>query len=857
MDRKSHQSLADKVKKMQELENENYSKQREETYQKRQEKIKAEEAQAKQQQTNKKTKEKTPFPKSFEEFKQHPTVQKIWLTFFSSKHIEDKKLRYLDRFMKVSFNFGVFTFLLFFIIIITSPNQFTKELIYRKNDTVVLDSKGTQIGKISQKREQGENVLNVEYKDLTQSLINSTIATEDATFFRHNGVDYLNTAQNGFKTLVLRSSSAGGSTITQQIIGQTHVGRIGNSSVLRKIREIFLSHIAETQLSKERIIESYLNYFEFGQGNIRGVELASNWFYDQNVHENDYVQSSILVGTLNAPLYSNPLGGKNPETKEYHNGSQDRLETVLLSNYNQGYLQDEEYFLLQQVQVADVVDFNKKTDSNPYQAYIDVVAKELQDTYDVDPFVETLEVKTNMDRSAQKYANQLTKQQHVYVPDSDLNFGFVVSKTQTGEIVALSGGKQYRKNGAYLFNNAVDNKQQPGSAFKPIIDYSPTFEYLHWSDRTPISNAPYKYPNTGQEVYNHDRASGGILTMDAAIANSRNLTALRAMEAVYDEVGFDELTNYLNRFGFDFSSDEVVPAYGLGALEFGVTPVQMNAAYATFGNGGKYIKPYTIKSFKRENGNEVKAEVEEEQIIDEKTAFMMSTALERSTKVSGAYVNTAGYVSSPYAAKTGTSNWDESGQQYGIPDLAPKDTWFAGYTTEYTMSSWGGYDTKEIKKGKYPGYGDGSHDYSAKLWGAMMNKISNGKEESYLEMDLPDGIIEANFNSAVEPPFKLGSTPAYFYEDNAPKGYSTTSEFEQDEDDDEDYNNDSRDNNSNQNRNPQQSDEDDYEDDDYEIPDDNEDNGDEDEDLDDEVGANNSGFNLISYFFNFVNSIKF
>lgn len=107
--------------------------------------------------------------------------------------------------MKISFNFGAFVFLTFFIIIITSPNQFTKELIYRKNDTVVYDSNHKKIGKISQQRENGENVLNVEYKDLTQSLINSTIATEDATFFRHNGVDYLNTVENGFKTLVLRS----------------------------------------------------------------------------------------------------------------------------------------------------------------------------------------------------------------------------------------------------------------------------------------------------------------------------------------------------------------------------------------------------------------------------------------------------------------------------------------------------------------------------------------------------------------------------------------------------------------------------------------------------------------------------
>ncbi|MDL2211704.1 transglycosylase domain-containing protein [Erysipelotrichaceae bacterium OttesenSCG-928-M19] len=701
----------------------------------------------------------------------------IWQTFFSSKDIESKPLRYFDRFLKISFNIGLVAFLAFAVIIITSPNQYTKELIYRKDDTLVYDSKNKLIGKISQQRADGENVQNITYDQMNQGIINSVVGTEDAGFFKHHGSDILNTVENGFKSIVLRNSSAGGSSITQQIIGESHVGRIGNSSITRKIREIFLSGIAETQLSKTQILESYLNYFGFGQGNVRGVELASKYFFNSHVTDLDYIQSSILVGTLNMPSAANPLG--TATENGYVNESQNRLETVLLANKNQGYLKDSEYYLLQQVQVANEVDFNKTTTSNPYQAYIDVVAKELQEKYNVDPFVKSLKVYTNMDTSAQKYANEITNKEHVYVPNNKLNFGFMVSKTQTGQIVALSGGKQYRKSGAYLFNNATDNKQQPGSAFKPIIDYSPTFEFLHWSDRTPISNAAYKYPNTGESVSNHDNQVGGVYTMDQALANSRNLTALRAMEAVYTEVGFDKLTEYLNRFGFNFSSSEVVPAYGLGGLETGVTPKQMNAAYQTFGNGGYYIEPYTIRQFSDEDGNVTKYSTEKKQIIDEKTAFMTSTTLERSTKVSGSYVGTANYNASPYAAKTGTSNWDESGEQYGIPNLSPKDTWFAGYTTEYTMSAWGGYDTKEIKKGYYPDYASGAHDYSAKIWGAMMTKLATGKEKSYLEMDLPEGIVERSFDTKTPPPYKTSyysgyNNKAYFYSDNVPKGYSNT-----------------------------------------------------------------------------------
>lgn len=734
--------------------------------------------------TNPKGPKKPKQPKGniFQRIKNSKILSKYYATFISSKHIEPKSMRYLDRFCKVCFNIGFLGLVTFLVLIITSPNQFTKELIYRPNDTLVFDNKKKLVGKISQKREHGEHVENIKYDDLNQGLINSLVGTEDSSFFNHNGLDVVNTVEGAASSLV--GTKKGGSSITQQIIGQTHVGRLGNSSVSRKAREIYLSLIAETQLTKSQILESYFNYFDFGQNNIKGVELASKFFYDTPASNMDYVQSTILVGTLNAPTSYNPLGGYI-DGVGHVNYSQKRLENVLLANKNQGYLSDKEYFLLQQTKIEDTVKINRATTSNKYQDFIDVVAQEMQEKYDIDPFVESLKVYTTMDRKTQYHAAQLTNKKHVQVPNNKLNFGFVLSKTQTGEIVALSGGNQYRKDGAYLYNNAVDNKQQPGSAFKPIIDYSPTFEFLHWSDRTPISNAPYTYPGTNTQVRNVDGTSGGILTMDSAIASSRNLTALRAMEAVYNKVGMDGLTEYLNKLGFEFEKGEVVPAYGLGGLKTGVTPKQMNGAYQAFGNGGKYIEPYTVLSYETEDGKVSEAKHEATQAIDEKTAFMTATTLERSTKLPGAYISTANYNSSPYAAKTGTSNWDESGAKYGIPNLSPKDTWYTGFTSEYTMSSWGGYDPKDIKKGYYPGFNDGSHDYSAKLWGNMMSFVSNGKEKSYLDMKPPEGIVKASFNSRVEPPFKKGSASAYFYSDNLPTGYAAIKEKEDNDDDNE------------------------------------------------------------------------
>ena len=711
-------------------------------------------------------------------------VNYLWYIFFGTK-VESKPLRIFDYFLRVSFLFFLIGFSTLLALLITSPHQFTAALIYRPDDTLVYDKDAKLMGRIIQRREDGANVENIDYNQLSQGLVNALVATEDQAFFQHHGFDVVSTVNNGINTLVLRRGTGGGSTLTQQLIGETHIGRLGNSSVVRKIREIFLATIAETQLSKETILASYFNYFAFGQGNIRGVELASQFFYDQNAFSNDYVQAAILVGTLNAPCAYNPLGGICNGVAT--NFSQERLDNVLVSNYNQGYIGDQEYHLLQQVKVENTVHINRAVFAqNPFQEYIDVVANELEEKYQVDPYTTSLKVYTNMDRDAQQYAHDLSMGEAITIPDMELNYGFMVSETQTGKVVALSGGRQYRDGGASLFNNATQNIQQPGSAFKPVIDYAPAIEFLRWGDRTPISNARYFWPvnaedpntaRTNQELFNVDMQSGGVLTMDRALGISRNLTAARAMEAVVNKIGFNGLKDFLNKQGFNF--DELHMSYSIGGLSTGVTPKQMNGAYAAYGNGGYYIEPYTVASFTDINDeNRVEANAEKTRVMEEGTAFMMSTSLELSTRTPGAYVAPANYHATPYAGKTGTSNWDETGAQWGIPNISPRDTWFSGYTTEYTMTSWGGYDPEFIHQGKFPSFANGTHDFSARLWGAMMNHMVTGNEQSYLTMTPPEGVVRRTFDpttavnaeNQIRLPFGTGQT-GFFWVDNLPSGY--------------------------------------------------------------------------------------
>lgn len=675
----------------------------------------------------------------------------------------------LDTFLKISFLgvlivIGYFTYIFF-----TSPTLDVENMV-RPNDSYVFDKNDKYVGTISRKK---ENQINITYNDLNQSLINSLVGTEDATFFTHQGVDFLSTIDATIQTMLGRNKG-GGSSITQQVLGWSHLDR-NERSINRKAKEILLSLRAETQINKEEIMELYFNYFFYGKNNIHGVERASEYFFSNSAYNLDFVQSAIMTGTLNSPSYFNPLGYFDTEQNKYINNSNERLQDVLISSKNQGYLKKDEYFLLQQVRVENTVKFNKITLNNQFKSYIDLVRKEMEEKYQVDLTQTSMNIYTNMDIKAQKQADSIVSGKAVKLPEKDMNFGFVMTKTETGAIVAVGGGKQYKEGGELLLNNASELKQQPGSAFKPIIAYSPTFEFLQWGNRAPISNKAMKYPGTNISIRNYDGTSGGILTMDAALATSRNLTAVRAMEAVVNKVDFTGLNEYLTRLGFSFEDDELAYAYALGSTRTGVSPVEMNGAYQAFGNGGKYIEPWTIRYYVNQDDNtKVTNPTKPVQAIDERTAFMMSTTLETATKASR-LVGPANFYGTPYAGKTGTSNWGPEGAQYGIPNLAPKDSWFSGFTSEYTLSVWSGFDPKGVKKGKYPAWA-AQHDYAAAIWGSMMRKMKTGKETSYLNAKVPDGIVKSSFDPKTPAPFKFSSygksAVGYFYKENLPKGYA-------------------------------------------------------------------------------------
>ncbi|MGL4383604.1 MAG: transglycosylase domain-containing protein, partial [Bacilli bacterium] len=318
------------------------------------------------------------------------------------KKKETLPIRILNAFLILSFFGMIAAFAIIAYFNANTPEIDLQSMIV-PNDSFVYDKDGNMFAKLSRKE---FNQTNIQYNMLNQGLVNILVGTEDSSFFKHKGVDILNTIESFITTGLLKQTSSGASTITQQLIGTTQLDR-QDRSFTRKLNEILLSFKAEQQVNKEEIVELYFNYFFFGRNNIHGVELASSYFFTQRANSVDPVQSAILVGTLNSPVNYNPLGGYNEFREKYMNGSQERLSEVLMASHNQGYLSDDEYALLDQVKVENTVKISELDTNNDYIAYLDVVRQELESKYKIDLSKESLHIHTTLDPATQGYADSI------------------------------------------------------------------------------------------------------------------------------------------------------------------------------------------------------------------------------------------------------------------------------------------------------------------------------------------------------------------------------------------------------------------------------------------------------------------
>ncbi|EEL50729.1 PBP1A family penicillin-binding protein [Bacillus cereus] len=519
-----------------------------------------------------------------------------------------------------------------------------------------------------------EKRTNITYDQIPKLVEDAFLATEDARFYEHNGVDFKGTSRAILVSLTGNYGSQGGSTITQQVIKNYFLSM--EKTPKRKAQEIYLAHKLEQQYSKHEILEMYLNKINLGNRSY-GIATAAENYYSKELKELTLPEAAMLAGLPKGPSIYDPTKPQNVER------ATERRNVVLHLMNRHGYISKKEMEEASKVPVTEGLNPSKEPTEMPYPAFIDAVVKEVEkELPDANIGSDGLSIYTTLDEDAQKYAEKLLNEDIISYPNDKFQGAFTFMDTKTGEVLAIGSGRGENKATFKGLNMATELDRSVGSTMKPIFDYGPAIEYLKWPTYHQLDDSPFKY-STGQELRNADRTYQGSMTMRDALKMSRNIPAVKTAK----EVGLSKAQSFAESLGIPFSKP-AVEADAIGTNE--ASPLEVAGAYAAFGNDGKYIKPHFVKKVVYPDGKSQSFEPKPKRVMEDYTAYMITDML-RSVVKSG--TGTAADVSSlDVAGKTGTTNYSaEKLAQYGIPASAVRDSWFAGYTPQYTMAVWTGY----------------------------------------------------------------------------------------------------------------------------------------------------------------------
>ena len=567
-----------------------------------------------------------------------------------------------------------------------------------QESSVVYDMNGKEIANLGLTIRE-----NIGYDQLPNIVVDAFIAVEDSRFFEHNGFDVPRFAKAMIENIKSLSFSQGGSTFTMQLCKNTYftsdetgteASRSGLSGIKRKVQEIALAMELEQVKSKKSILTDYINKINFGgEGNIRGIQKAANYYFKKDVEELNISEAALLVGIINAPTYYNPFNNLEASTDR-------RNEVLYLMNYH-GYISDTEYEIAKSIKVEDLLADPNAGDGEgtPYQAYVDAVVDEVLSLTGLSPYSTTMHIYTYMDPEIQSLMDEIQKgnvDDYFTYPDEWYEVASICVDNDTGEIIGILGGRNYSRGGALLLNHAIDQYKQPGSSIKPIIDYSLAFENLGWSTSHVLTDKPIFYGYEDIVVRNFSKGYVGDVTLSTAIGESINTVAIQTLQQVIaakGKSGAEYVVDYMKSIGFDVDLETFDIQFAIGGAELTVSVEQMASAYAMIMNGGRYIEPHTVARIEFTDGKSpVTPTYESTQVLSEAAAYLTATMLKSNVNNYGGSYSFVRDKNYQVYAKTGTTDWSTSGVDYGIPIGANKDAWVVTCTSDYSVATWTGYE---------------------------------------------------------------------------------------------------------------------------------------------------------------------
>lgn len=628
-----------------------------------------------------------------------------------------------------------------FAIIKNTPELDVNAVLSLNQPSMLFDSDGNYIDKLPTEEER----YKVSLDEMSNYLKDAYVAIEDERFYSHHGVDIKRTLGSALRSAIYyftgEGTVQGGSTLTQQLIKNTLL--TNEVKVERKIREIYLALSLENKLTKDQILEAYLNTIPLG-GKVYGVEAAAKYFFEKKAIDLTLPESAFIAGLTQAPSAYSPY---NPDNIEDPSVYLNRTKTVLGKMLELGKITQEEYdeaykfvdenkFQFSQTEVT----YNIKYEWFVYPA-IDQVREDLKETYkytdeEVDRLFSTggLKIYTTMDRaiqdSTQKVINDRSNIQYIdiyanpEVTDENgvplLQAAAAIIDYRTGEVKALVGGRGDQParstNRAYYALRSIGSTTKPLTVYGPAIDTKTITAGTVFDDSLLPTALRNKY--SGWNPTNWDYKSSGYITARESLALSKNVPTIM----IEDELGIETGLSYGEKLGIIYgeNSKSSIATLSLGQFtevyEDGSTdggnPFILASAFGTFGNNGLYTKPMLYTKVIDSDGNILlENKAKQDQVFSPQTAYIMRDLLKGPLTFDGSSAKFSGM---PVIGKTGTTE-------------NSTDFLFAGLTPYYSGAVWIGYDNRQSFQGA-------SYSSSAaSLWGAIMAPIHANLE--YKEFD--------------------------------------------------------------------------------------------------------------------------
>ncbi|MBQ7313557.1 MAG: transglycosylase domain-containing protein [Clostridia bacterium] len=700
--------------------------------------------------------------------------------------------------------------------IVTANSDSTTSIYYMQYDSIEdrINRNGTPVEIEDQRLSYGENSIAVTYNQIPENLINAFISIEDKRFRSHNGVDWITTAQAVLNFVLPTGASAGGSTITQQLI--KNVTGEDDVTIQRKVQEIFRALNLEKVKSKEEIITAYLNIIYLGCG-CDGVQSAANYYFGKDVSELSLVECASLAAIVKNPSQYDPkyhddnwVNSNGVEKK----GNAYRRWIVLEQMKEEGYITQEECIAAQNEELVIVT---HEEEENPvaeegmsiFTYYTESLITQLQDDlmekYGVSRkaasdmvYYSGYDIYIPMDPEVQDTLELVYENDDQYFPSTGPGLqpesAMVICDPYTGDVLGLVGGRGEKILNRGL-NRATQATRPPGSSIKPISVYAPALDdgfitYGSVVDDTPFrfdrylvsaatewSSAIYAYdpyPTNLPVIYD------GLTTINRAVTTSKNTVAMKVLDMISIDKSFDFLKNELHidslidsqtKSNGEVLTDRGYAALALGQPNYGITVEEITAAYCMFQNNGLYNEPKLYLYVKDAEGNIVLENPDDPSIvISDETASIMTIMMEKVMN-EGTGTGCTLRHTVDVAGKTGTTSADF-------------DRYFVGYTPYYVGGVWTGYDMNQ----SLSAFGENP---SLVVWDTVMTMLhqkyidaaANGGEP-LREFERAPGVIEVTYcrDSGLLPTDACMNDPrgyartevGYFTRESAPKEYCDT-----------------------------------------------------------------------------------